>query len=52
MGAGWQSTLTLCFVGFCYAVTIHEQVISLDTGTQEMRDVSDPIRSDRIVSDF
>ena len=39
------ATLTLCFVGFCYAVTIHEQVISLDTGTQEMRDVSDPIRS-------
>lgn len=34
----------MCAFGFAYSSKLHDEVLSLDTGTQEMRDVSEPIR--------
>lgn len=38
-------TSGLCAFGYAYSSYLHDEVLRLDTGTQEMRDVSDPIRS-------
>ena len=38
-------TLLLCALGFIYANRLHLQILLLDTGTPEMRAISDPIRS-------
>eukprot|EP00520_Triparma_pacifica_P006207 CAMPEP_0118656952 /NCGR_PEP_ID=MMETSP0785-20121206/13753_1 /TAXON_ID=91992 /ORGANISM="Bolidomonas pacifica, Strain CCMP 1866" /LENGTH=797 /DNA_ID=CAMNT_0006549825 /DNA_START=199 /DNA_END=2589 /DNA_ORIENTATION=- len=37
-------TGALCTFGFLYSSYLHDEVLKLDTGTQEMRDVSEPIR--------
>ncbi|GMH59307.1 hypothetical protein TL16_g02803, partial [Triparma laevis f. inornata] len=38
-------TLLLTSCGFLYSHTLHLQILSLDTGTQEMRAISDPIKA-------
>jgi len=38
-------TLLLCALGFIYANHLHLDILQLDTGTPEMRAISDPIRA-------